>query len=416
MLPGCLSNPGLACTVRAMASDGTLIDLGAGGSVDPIRVLLADDEPGLRTALTELLSHEDRVELIGTAADAEEAIRIAGSDLPDVALVDVRMPAGGGPHAARGISRVSPRTRVIALSAYEDRANVLEMLRAGAVGYLVKGTAADELVQGIENVAQGGTSLSAEVMSGVVAELATQLRREEIEQQADQTLRGEIERFVTGHGVWMVFHRIVELETGEDIGVEALARFGSIPVKPPDQWFAAATALELGLQLELRTMKEALEGLPKIPDQMFLSLNCSHHTAGSPELVDRLDGVERRIVLEITEHEAIEDYGALAEALAPLRERGLRVAVDDVGAGYASLRHALQLAPDMVKMDISLTRGIDRDSGRRALAAALISFAGETNMTIVAEGIERAAELDALRELGVRYGQGFYFARPAPLD
>jgi EAL domain-containing protein (putative c-di-GMP-specific phosphodiesterase class I)/FixJ family two-component response regulator len=416
MLPECLSSLGFACSVRAVASDGTLIDVGAGDPADPIRVLLADDEPGLRTALTELLSHEDRVELIATAGDAEEAIRIAESGLPDVALVDVRMPAGGGPHAARGISRVSPRTRVIALSAYEDRANVLEMLRAGAVGYLVKGTAADELVQGIEDVAHGGTSLSAEVMSGVVAELATQLRREEIEHEADRALRGDIERFVTGHGVWMVFQPIIDLETRVEIGVEALARFGSIPMKPPDQWFAAATALELGLQLELRTMREALAGLSKIPDDVFLALNSSHHTAESPELVDRLEGVERRIVLEITEHEAIEDYGALAEALAPLRERGLRVAVDDVGAGYASLRHALQLAPDMVKMDMSLTRGIDRDPGRRALAAALISFAGETNMTIIAEGIETAAELDALRELGVRYGQGFYFARPAPLD
>ena len=93
---------------------------------DPIRVLLADDEPGLRVALSELLSHVERVELIGTAADAEEAIRIAEVGLPDVALVYVRMPEGGGPHAARGISRVSPATRVIALSAYEDRANVLE--------------------------------------------------------------------------------------------------------------------------------------------------------------------------------------------------------------------------------------------------------------------------------------------------
>jgi EAL domain-containing protein (putative c-di-GMP-specific phosphodiesterase class I) len=145
-------------------------------------------------------------------------------------------------------------------------------------------------------------------------------------------------------------------------------------------------------------------------------VNCSHRTAGSPELAERLDGVEHRVVLEITEHEAIEDYGALAEALAPLRERGLRVAVDDVGAGYASLRHALQLAPDMVKMDISLTRDVDRDPGRRALAAALISFADQTNMTIVAEGIETAGELTALRELGVRYGQGFYLAQPAPLD
>jgi EAL domain-containing protein (putative c-di-GMP-specific phosphodiesterase class I) len=154
-------------------------------------------------------------------------------------------------------------------------------------------------------VAQGGTSLSAEVLSGVVAELATQLRREEIEEEADQALRGDIERFVSGHGVWMVFHPIVDLETRQEIGVEALARFGSIPMKPPDQWFAEATALELGLQLELRILKEALEALPKIPDGAFLSINCSHHAAASPEFVERLVGIEGRIVLEITEHEAI---------------------------------------------------------------------------------------------------------------
>jgi EAL domain-containing protein (putative c-di-GMP-specific phosphodiesterase class I)/AmiR/NasT family two-component response regulator len=397
-----------------MASDGSL--LSAFGPPDPIRVLLADDEPGLRVALTELLSHEERVELIGTAADAQEAIRIAGTDHPDVALVDVRMPEGGGPAAARGISRVSPRTRVIALSAYEDRTNVLEMLRAGAVGYLVKGGAADELVEGIQRVAGGGTSLSPEVMSGVVAELATQLRREEIEREVDEALRGDIERLISGHGVWMVFHEIVDLVTRERIGVEALARFGSIPARPPDRWFADATALELGIQLELRAMKEALQALPRIQHGTFLSVNCSHHAAVAPEVVNLLQGVESRVVFEITEHEAIEDYGALAEALAPLRERGLRVAVDDVGAGYASLRHALQLAPDMVKMDISLTREIDHDPGRQALASALISFAQETSMTIVAEGIETAAELETLLALGVRYGQGFYLSRPGPLD
>jgi EAL domain-containing protein (putative c-di-GMP-specific phosphodiesterase class I) len=397
-----------------MASDGSLLRLVP--RTDPIRVLLADDEPALRTALTELLSHEDRVRLVGTAADAAEAIRIAEENRPDVALVDVRMPEGGGPHAARGITRVSPGTRVIALSAYEDRTNVLEMLRAGAVGYLVKGTAADELVDGIATVARGGTSLSAEVMSGVVAELATQLRREEIEREADEALRGDVERFVSGHGVWIVYQPIVDLGSRTRIGVEALARFGSIPVRPPDRWFADATALELGLQLELRTLQGSLEGLPGIHDGSFLAVNASHRAAVSPGFIERLDGLEDRIVLEITEHEAIDDYGALARGLAPLRARGLRVAVDDVGAGYASLRHALQLAPDMVKMDISLTRGIDRHPGRRALAAALISFAEETDTTIVAEGVETAGELEALSQLGVRYGQGFYLGQPAPLD
>ena len=399
-----------------MASDGTLLRVDPSAHPDPIRVLLADDEPGLRLALSELLSHVEEVELIGTAADAEEAIRIAEAGRPDVALVDVRMPEGGGPHAARGITRVSPTTRVIALSAFEDRQNVLEMLRAGAVGYLVKGAAAEELVEGIQRVAGGGTSLSSAVMGGVVSELATQLRRQEIEREADEALRGDIERFVSGHGVWMVYQPIQDLETGAEVGLEALARFGSIPAKTPDRWFAEAIALELGHQLELRTLGEALDALPRIADGTFLSVNCSSGVAASPDVAERLDGVEHRVVLEITEHEAIEDYGALAQGLAPLRERGLRVAVDDVGAGYASLRHALQLAPDMVKMDMSLTRDVNRDAGRRALASALISFASETNMTIVAEGIETAGELEALRALGVPYGQGFHLARPAPLD
>ena len=93
-------------------------------------------------------------------------------------------------------------------------------------------------------------------------------------------------------------------------------------MKPPDRWFAEATALELGLQLELRAVKEALEGLPRIPDGAFLSINCSHRTAASAELAERLDGMKKRIVLEITEHEAIDDYGALAEALEPLRRAG----------------------------------------------------------------------------------------------
>ena len=130
-------------------------------ATDPIRVLIADDEPALRGALAELLAHEDNVLLIGTAGDADEAIQLADDAQPDVALVDVKMPAGGGARAAREIVRVSPATRVIALSAFEDRPTVLAMLRAGAVGYLVKGTGADEIVGSIERVMSGGASLSA---------------------------------------------------------------------------------------------------------------------------------------------------------------------------------------------------------------------------------------------------------------
>ena len=125
-----------------------------------------------------------------------------------------------------------------------------------------------------------------------------------------------------------------------------------------------------------------------------------------------------RIVVEMTEHAPVGDYDGLNTALQPLRDAGARVAVDDAGAGFASLRHILLLAPDIIKLDISLTRGIDSDRSRRALSYALVAFARETQTTIVAEGIETEAELRALRDIGVTHGQGFLLARPMtpPID
>jgi EAL domain-containing protein (putative c-di-GMP-specific phosphodiesterase class I)/FixJ family two-component response regulator len=380
-----------------------------------VRVLIADDEPALRGALAELLHHEDRFELVGIASDADEAIAMAESVRPDVALVDVKMPAGGGPRAAREIGRISPDTRVIALSAFEDRPTVLEMLRSGAVGYLVKGTPAEDILASISRVADGGTSLSNEVVGGIVHELTSQLRREEIEREQIETRRGEIRRFLDGEGLTMAFQPIVELATGGLVGYEALARFRSFPLRPPDQWFAEATALELGVQLELEAIRHALTALPHVPPTAYLSVNCSHRAAMSPEITGLLIPHGSRVVVEITEHEQVDDYDQLTVALAVLRSNGIRIAIDDAGAGYASLRHTLLLAPDIVKIDIALTRRIDVDRGRRALASALVAFADEMDMTIVAEGVETEAELGTLRELGVRYGQGYYLAEPGAL-
>jgi EAL domain-containing protein (putative c-di-GMP-specific phosphodiesterase class I)/CheY-like chemotaxis protein len=381
-----------------------------------VRVLLADDEPDLRDALTDLLAQEPSLALVGAAADADEAVSLAQREQPDVALVDVSMPAGGGPRAAREIARTSPRTRVIALSAFEDRATVLEMLRAGAVGYLVKGMAGEEIVDSIHRVANGRASVSADVVDGIVLELSSQLRREEIELQRLHARVEEIQRFVNGEGLAIHVQPIVELQTREPVGYEALARFRSLPPRPPNEWFAEAAALELGTQLELASIARAVALLPALPDASYLSLNCSHRTVATPELLTLLAVNAERLVVEITEHEPVEDYDALARSLQPLRDLGVRIAIDDAGAGYASLRHTLALAPDMVKVDISLTRSIDIDRGRRAIASALISFADEMDMTIIAEGIETEAELATLLDLGVRYGQGYHLAEPAALE
>jgi signal transduction histidine kinase len=145
-----------------------------------IRVLIAEDEPAVRDAMADLVASDPAMEVVGTACDADEAIQVATAEKPDVALIDVKMPAGGGPRAAREIRKESPQTQVVALSAYEDRRTVLEMLRAGVVGYVVKGTSAEEILYTIRRSMRGQGSLSVEITADVIHELASLLDRSEI--------------------------------------------------------------------------------------------------------------------------------------------------------------------------------------------------------------------------------------------
>ncbi|HEX9123803.1 MAG TPA: response regulator [Actinomycetota bacterium] len=147
--------------------------------MDRIRVLIAEDEAAVREAMADLVSSDPAMEVVGTASDADEAIALAGAEKPDVALIDVKMPAGGGPRAAREILKISPQTHVVALSAYEDRRTVLEMLRAGVVGYIVKGTSAEEILYTIRRSMRGQGSLSVEITADVIHELASLLERSE---------------------------------------------------------------------------------------------------------------------------------------------------------------------------------------------------------------------------------------------
>jgi EAL domain-containing protein (putative c-di-GMP-specific phosphodiesterase class I)/CheY-like chemotaxis protein len=382
-----------------------------------IRVLIADDEPVLREALSDLISDDASMELVAAAQDADQAIGLAREHRPDVAVLDVKMPRGGGPRAAREIRAASPLTRMVALSAYGDRVAVVEMLRAGAVGYLLKGASADEILQAIRGAVEGHAPVGAEVAGQLIAELSTQLQREE--RVAEET-RAQIRRIklaMEGEGLTMVFQPIFDLRQGSIVGLEALSRFTNDPSRPPNSWFAEAQTVGLGLELELAAVEAALSRLLDLPSDAFLSINLSPEVAAGPEFVRTVAGAPgERLVIEVTEHAPIANYQALIQALDNLRSRGLRLAIDDAGAGYASLNHILQLSPEFIKMDMALTHGIDTDPKRRALAHALIAFASEIGAVIVAEGIETQEELDTLRVLGVAYGQGFYLARPGPLS
>ena len=205
------------------------------------------------------------------------------------------------------------------------------------------------------------------------------------------------------------FQPIADLDTGAVVGYEALTRFSS--GIPPDVTFALAARSGLGLALEVATLRAALEAAAILPPGAYLSVNASPALIRSSSLRTLLGGTVRRFILEITEHVAIEDYPALRRELARLGPT-IGVAVDDAGAGYASLRHILELSPNLVKLDVGLIRGIDVDPARQALIAGMDYFAGKRKLRLVAEGIETTAELETLRHLGIGYGQGYLLGRP----
>lgn len=379
----------------------------------PVTVVIAEDDAAMRFALCELLDHEPGLELRGQATDAAEAIALCERVQPDVCLVDVGMPWGGGPHAAREIRARCQETEVLAFSGREDTATVVEMLRAGACGYVVKGNGVDELVDALVAAASGRRPLSAQVAEGVVDVLSERLAREEALTRDVDDRRRRVEAMLARDSLSMVFQPIVALASGLVCGYEALARFSLEPVRSPDLWFAEAEAAGRLLEAELTAVRRALEDLGALPGDTYLSLNVSPETAVSGELSELVGpALGPRLVLEITEHAPIDDYASFAADLEGLRARGVRIAIDDTGAGFASLRHILRLAPDIIKIDMTLTRRITTDRAERALTRALISFAAETGATVVAEGVESEAEIGALSELGVPCGQGYHLGRP----
>jgi EAL domain-containing protein (putative c-di-GMP-specific phosphodiesterase class I) len=209
-----------------------------------------------------------------------------------------------------------------------------------------------------------------------------------------------------------VFQPIFEIGTSRLVGHEALTRFDDGVA--PDRRFANATAVGLGLELEFATLRVAIEASRSLPNRTWLSLNVSPAAAlaGAP-LARLLKGARHPIVLELTEHTAVHDYPGLRHAIAELGP-DIRVAIDDAGAGYASMQHVVEIRPNLVKLDISLVRGIDADRARQALVAGMHYFAEETNCEMLAEGVETVAELTTLERLGVVLGQGYLLGRPAP--
>jgi EAL domain-containing protein (putative c-di-GMP-specific phosphodiesterase class I) len=228
-------------------------------------------------------------------------------------------------------------------------------------------------------------------------------------------VRSSVQRILDLGGFRPAFQPIVRLVDGRIVGVEALMRFEPTPYEPPDLWFARAHACGLGVALEAAAGARVLRILRLLPSAAYVSINATPAFAGSPELSALLaQGAVPlgRLVLEISERDAIEDYRRLVAALAPLRGGGLRVAVDNAGPGYATSEHIEHLRPDLIKIDGAVVTGIDRDPAMAAVVAGVVRLGGEVSATVTAEGVETPGELAELTRLEVRAAQGFHLARP----
>jgi EAL domain-containing protein (putative c-di-GMP-specific phosphodiesterase class I) len=235
------------------------------------------------------------------------------------------------------------------------------------------------------------------------------------ERRRESVIRARLEPVFSSGELNVVLQPIVSLADGARVGAEALSRFPSEWNMAPNDVFAEATSIDIGIELELLAARRAIENLPSISG--YLSINFSPQTLLDERCRQLLaDTPSERVIIELSEHDPVHDYGALAAALSPLREGGVRLAIDDVGVGFSSLRHIVVSAPDLIKLDLSIVTGVASDQVLRTLARSLAEFGHEVGALVVAEGVETKEDAIALREAGVDFGQGWHFGRPGPPD
>ena len=382
-------------------------------------VLVADDAEATRQGLAELLADTSEFLCVASVGDARAAIAKAAHYQPDIAVLDVMMPSGGGLAAALGIREVSPRTRVLAYSAAADRSSVVQMLRNGARGYLLKGSAADELLEGLRRCASGSSALSDGLAEHLVAEIGDIGQAERAFSTAAHARYERLTQLLRPGRSTPVYQPIFDLRSGEVAGYEALTRFSDHPGESTEDLFREAHDAGLGAELELHTARQAVAGfrqeLARSP-VTYLAVNASPGLLYSPALLEALALLPAgRVVVEITEQRQFDSYDQLLQAVNLVHARGMRVAVDDMGSGFAGLQRLVDVKPEIVKLDRALTARVDADPARRALVAAMRQFADDLGLSVIAEGIEREAQLELLFDLGVIFGQGFLLGRPGAL-
>ena len=248
------------------------------------------------------------------------------------------------------------------------------------------------------------------------AELAAGQINGDLRQRAEfSDINARLDCALGADGFNIVLQPIVDLATLKLIKVEALSRFPG--TRTPDLWYRDARLVSRQVELEIASIEKSLALLDRLPGNIAIGVNASPQTIASGALLEAIGKVSpERLVVELTEHDVAEDFDELAVALEALRRAGIRIAADDVGAGFSGLIALLRMQPDILKLDIELVRGIDHNLAKQALVLGMVDFAGKTGAVTIAEGVETDEEYATLRRLKVDYGQGYLFAKPMDIE
>ncbi len=390
---------------------------GAAPPAEPCILIVDDNASNVR--LLERMLH--RAGYLNTVAimEAVQVLATVRAVNPDLVLLDLHMPGMSGFEVLAAIREtVAPYDflPIVIVTADASRVARDHALEAGATDFITKPFDYSEVVLRARNLLRTRRlnqqlRRHASVLEG---EVGAERAHRQVAERARKVIEAKVRRVLEGGGFDVAYQPIVDLRTGVAVGVEALARFEESPARPPNEWFADADSVGLGVEAELQVASRAIAKWAARRHSGYLAVNLSPDALCSGALVSGLlESAPGKLVVELTEHVAVPDYAKLLEVRAQLKSFGVGLAIDDTGAGISSFQHVLWLSPDVIKLDRSLIQGVDHDPGRRALAGALLALSDSLGATVIAEGIETPEELRSLRDLGVPHGQGYLLGRPA---
>lgn len=367
------------------------------------RVLLVDDDVDLRKMLTRLMKRA-QFEVVEVESGRKALAQLEARRF-DVVLSDVHMPDGDGIELLRGVRRIDLDLPVILISGKPDVASAAKAVELGAFRYLTK-PLESELVEAV-------------VRRAAHARAMARVRRQAITINGVPSGAGdraglEVRFDLALEQLWMAFQPIFDAR-GALFGVEALMRSREPSIPHPGALLEAATHLGLLPLLGRRVRSLSGAALAKRPDIPALFVNLHPVDLLDLDLVfdeAPLTRIASRVILEVTEREALASSSELTDRLARLRELGFRIAVDDIGAGYSGLTSFADLMPEVVKIDMSLVRSVHTSTVKQRTIGALCSLCHEVGALVVGEGVETADERACLISLGCDLLQGYLLGKP----